>query len=147
MTYCQSIIQIFRIILVKCTYYPAELKIKGTTESNTSASFLDLLLSIGKDGQLLTFLYDKRDDFNFHIINFPFLRCNIPYSPAYDVFFSQLIRFARGCSPYECFILIAVRFSCKLLGQGCVRERLKSSLRKFYCRYGDLIKHYEVPLS
>ena len=35
----------------------------------------------------------------------------------------------------------------KLLGQGYVKERLRSSLRKFYGRYGDLIKQYEVPLS
>ena len=41
----------------------------------------------------------------------------------------------------------AVRLSNKLLGQGYVKERLKSSLRKFYGRYGDLIKQYEVPLS
>ena len=36
--------------------------------------------------------------------------------------------------------------SNKLLGQGYVKERLKSSLRKFYGRYGDLTKQYEVPL-
>ena len=47
--------------------YPAELEIKDTTESNTSASYLDLLLSIGKDGQLRTSLNDKSDNFNFHI--------------------------------------------------------------------------------
>ena len=58
--------------------YPAELEIKNTTESNTSASYLYLLLSIGKDGQLHTSIYDKRDDFNFHITNFPFLSNNIP---------------------------------------------------------------------
>ena len=40
-----------------------------------------------------------------------------------------------------------IRLSNKLLGQGYVKERLKSSLRKFYGRYGDLIKQYEVPLS
>ena len=91
--------------------------------------------------------YDKRDDFNFHITNFPFLSSNIPSSPAYGVFISQLIRYARACSSYECFILRAVRLSSKLLGQGYVMERLKSSLRKFYGRYGDLIKHYEVSLS
>ena len=45
------------------------------------------------------------------------------------------------------FILRAARLSSKLLGQGYVRERLKSSLRKFYDRYGDLIKHYAVPFS
>ena len=32
-----------------------------------------------------TYIYDKRDDFNFHITNFPFLRSNIPSSPAYGV--------------------------------------------------------------
>ena len=127
--------------------YPAELEIKDTTESNTSASYLDLLLSIESDGQLRTSLYDKRDYFNFHITNFPFLSSNIPSSPAYGVFISQLIRYARACSSYECFILRAARLSSKLLGQGYVMERLKSSLRKFYGRYGDLIKHYEVSLS
>ena len=35
----------------------------------------------------------------------------------------------------------------KILGQGYVMERLKSSLRKFCDRYGDLIKHYEVSLT
>ena len=127
--------------------YPAELEIKDTTESYTSASYLDLLLSIESDGQLRTSLYDKRDDFNFHITNFPFLSSNIPSSPAYGVFILQLIRYAKACSSYECFILRAARLSSKLLGQGYVMERLKSSLMKFYGRYGDFIKHYEVSLS
>ena len=127
--------------------YPPELEITDTTESNTSASYLDLLLSIGRDGQLHTSLYDKRDNFNFYITTFPFLSSNIPSSPAYGVFISQLIRYARACSSYECFILTALRLSNKLLGQGYVKERLRSSLRKFYGRYGDLIKQYEAPLS
>ena len=128
--------------------YPAELQIKDTTESNTSASYLDLLLSIESDGQLCTSLYVKRDDFNFHITNFPFLSSSIPSSPAHCVFISQLIRYARVCSSCECFILRAPRLSSiKLLGQVYVMERLKSSLRKFYGRYGDLIKDYEVSLS
>ena len=89
--------------------YPVELEIKDTTESTTSASYLDLLLSIGRDGQLHTSIYDKGDDFNFRITNFPFLSSNIPVSPAYGFFISQLIRYARACSLYECFILRATR--------------------------------------
>ena len=129
--------------------YPAELEIKDTTESTTSASYLDLLLSIGRDGQLHTSIYDKRDDFNFHITKFPFLSSNIPSSPAYGVFISQPIRYARACSSYECFILRARRLSSKLLvlKQGYLVERLKSSFRQFYGRYGDLIQQYEVSLS
>ena len=59
-----------------------------TTESITSASFLELLLSIGRNGQLHTSIYDKRDDYNFHMTNFPFLISNIPFSPAYGVLIS-----------------------------------------------------------
>ena len=44
--------------------YPTKLEIKDSTESITSASCLDLLLSIGRDGQFYTSIYDKRDDFN-----------------------------------------------------------------------------------
>ena len=127
--------------------YPAELEIKDTTDSTTSASYLDILLSIGRDGQLHTSIYDKRDDFNFHITNFPFLSSNIPSSPAYGVFISQLIRYARACSSYECFILRARRLSSKLLKHGYLVERLKSSFRKFYGRYGDLVEQYWVTLS
>ena len=122
--------------------YPAELEIKDTIESTTSASYLDLLLSIGRDGQLYTSIYDKRDDFNFHITNFSFLSSNIPSSPAYGVFISQLIPYTRAGSSYECFILRARRLSSKLLKQGYLVERLKSSFRKFYGRYGDLIRQY-----
>ena len=56
------------------------------------------------------------------------------------------IRYARVCSSYGYFILKATRLSNKLLEQGYVMERLKSSLRKCYGRYGDLIKQCEVPL-
>ena len=124
--------------------YPVELEIKGRTESNTSASYIDLPLPIGIGGQLHTSIYDKHDDLNFHITNFPFLISNIPSSPAYGVFISQLIQYhieyARASSSYGCFILRATRLSYKVLKQGFVRERLKSLLRKFYSRHGYLIK-------
>ena len=145
MTYCQSIAQILKIIWVRCI--PLSLRSKARRRATPLLPTWDLLLSIESDGQLRNSLYDKRDDFNFHITNFPFLSSNIPFSPAYGVFISQLIRYARACSSYECFILRAARLSSKLLGQGYVMERLKSSLRKFYGRYGDLIKHFAVSLS
>ena len=108
--------------------------------------FLPGFTSVDWEG-LHSSIYDKRDDFNFHITNFPFLSSIIPTSPAYGVFISQLIRYARACSSYGCFILRATRLLNKLLEQGYVKERLKSSLMKFYGRYRDLIKQYEVSLS
>ena len=62
---------------------------------------------------------------------------------AFFFFISQLIRYARACTSYECFILRARRLSSKLFKQGYLLERLKSSFRKFYGRYGDLIQPYE----
>ena len=115
--------------------YPAKFEIKATTESTTSASYLDLLLSIGSDGKLHTSSYDKRDDFNLHIKNCPFLNSYVPSSPAYGLFFSQFIRYTRVCSSYKSFILRARRLSSKLLKQGFLLGRLKSSFRKFYGRY------------
>ena len=59
--------------------------------------FLDLNLSI-KNGVVSSKIYDKRDDFNFEIVNFPFLDGDVPRSPSYGVYISQLIRFASVCS-------------------------------------------------
>ena len=43
-------------------------------------------------------IYDKQDDFNLEIVNFPFLDGDVPHSSSYGVYISQLIRFARVCS-------------------------------------------------
>ena len=63
---------------------PVELEIKDMTESNTSATYKDLLLSVGKDGVLQHIT--KHDDFDCNMTNSPFVSCNIPFLPAYDVF-------------------------------------------------------------
>ena len=61
--------------------------------SDTEATFLDLHLSIS-DGFVTTKIYDKRDDFDFDIVNFSFLDGDIPRSTSYGVYISQLIRFS-----------------------------------------------------
>ena len=53
--------------------YRIDLEIKDTTDTDRSASYLDLHLEIDSEGRLRTKLYDKRDDFNFPIVNFPFI--------------------------------------------------------------------------
>ena len=68
--------------------YPVNLLIKVKTESNTSAAYLELLLRIGRNGELHPSIYDKSNEFNLHITNVPFLSSNIQTSPAYDAFIS-----------------------------------------------------------
>ena len=101
--------------------YPPELEVKETTDKASSASFLDLYLEFDDSGQLSTNIYDKWDDFNCKIINFPNMCSNIPASPAYGVYISQLIRYARASGNYSDFLkrhfnlrnrLLSMRRSC-----------------------------------
>ena len=63
-------------------------------------------------------IYDKLDDFNFEIVNFSFLDGEIPRSPSYGVYISQLILFARVCSNVDDFNNRNLFLTGKLLKQG-----------------------------
>ena len=77
--------------------YPAELQLNKANSSATETPFLDFNLSIS-NGTVSTKIYDKRDDFDFDIVNFPFLYGDVPRCTSYGVYISQLIRFARASS-------------------------------------------------
>ena len=83
--------------------YLSELQLNKVNTSDTEAPFLDLHLSISND-IVFTKIYDKRDDFYFEIINFPFLDGDVPRSTYYGVYISQLSRFARASSHDADFI-------------------------------------------
>ena len=127
--------------------YPSELQIKETTDTARSASYLDIHLTIDDNGLLQSKIYDKRDDFNFPIVNFPFLSSNIPTAPAYGVYVSQLIRYARACSGYNDFLDRSRLLTEKLLRQGFENHRLQSYLRKFYGRHHELVDRYNISVS
>ena len=56
---------------------PTELQLNRANSSDTEATFLDLNLCIS-NGTVSTKIYDKRDDFDFDIVNFPFLDGDVP---------------------------------------------------------------------
>ena len=107
-------------------------------------SFLDLYLEFDDSGQLSTKIYDKRDDFNFKIINFPNMCSNIPASPVYGVYISQLIRYARASSNYSDFLKRHLHLRNRLLDQGYKKIRLIRFLKKFIFRYQDVVDIYSV---
>ena len=80
----------------------------------------------------------------FKIINFPNMRSNIPASPAYGVYISQLIRYARASSNYSDFLKLHLHLRNRLLDQGYKKIRLIRSLKKFIFRYQDLVEIYSV---
>jgi hypothetical protein len=104
--------------------YPPGLKVKETTDTASSASLLDLYLEFDDSGQISTKNYDKRYDFNFKIINFPNMCSNIPASPAYGVYISQWIRYARDSSNYSDFLKRHLHLRNRLLDQGYKKSRL-----------------------
>ena len=74
--------------------YPTKLQLNKANLSDTEALFLDLNFSI-TNGIVSSKIYDKRDGFNFDIVNFPFVDGVVPRSPSDGVYISQLISSAR----------------------------------------------------
>ena len=62
--------------------YPPELQLSKANTADTEAPFLDLHLSIS-NGFVSSKIYDKRDDFDFDIVNFPFLDGDVPRSTGF----------------------------------------------------------------
>ena len=84
--------------------YTIELEIKDITDTDRSASYIDLHLDIDNEGWLRKKLYDKRDDFNIPIVKSSFICSNISAAPAYGVYISQLIQYSRAGSSYKDFL-------------------------------------------
>ena len=102
-----------------------------------SMGMFDVNLEIVNERRLRTKRYEKRDDFNFLFV--------LPVASAYEVYISQLIQYSRACGSYQDFLDRWLLLTRKLLSQGFLLFKLKSSLRKFYGRHHDLGNRYEHP--
>ena len=80
-----------------------------------------------------TKIYDKRDDFDFDIVNFPFLDGEVPRSTTYGIYISQLVRFARVSSDVDDFNTSNKVLTAKLLNQGY--HKIRKAFSKFYRRH------------
>ena len=92
-----------------------------------------------------TKIYDKQDDFNFEIVNLPFLDGDIPRSPSYGVYISQLIRFTKVCSHVDDFNNKNYFLTSKLLKEGYQYHKL-CKIFKFYYQHSELIVKYNICL-
>ena len=107
---------------------------------------MDLNLCIS-NGTFSTKVYDKRDDFGFDIVNFPFLDGDVPRRTSYGVYISQLIRFARASSNLSDFNYRNKALTAKLLRQGYRYFKLRKTFSKFYRRHRALVEKYSVSLE
>ena len=135
--YLDNLLSIDNIYFVQMVdrIYPTEIQLNKSNSSDTDASVLDLNLCIS-NGTVSTKIYDKRDNFDFDMDNFPFLDGDVPRCTSYGVYISQLIRFARASSSLSDFNCRNKALTAKLLRQGY----------RYYRRHCALVEKYNVSL-
>ena len=133
--------------------YPQEMIINSTNISPRKCHYLDLSISIYR-GKFVVSLYDKRKDYTFDVISYPFLDGNIPSALSYGVFTAQLVRFANVNSTFKGFKSDVNGLILKLVCQGFNLAALRKKFLKFYdCKlnvwskygidiYDDIIKMF-----
>ena len=107
--------------------YPPQMILKNTNISRDKCTFLDLSISVYR-GKFLYRSYDKRNDFNFEVVNYPNLLGNIPSKQSYGVYVSQLVRYCDISCNYKYFVGDIKRMNNRFLVQGFEKKQL---FRKF----------------
>ena len=119
---------------------PTELQLNRANSSDTEAPCIS-------NGIVSTKIYDKRDDFDFDIVNFPFLDGDVPRRTSYGVYISQTIRFDRASSNLDDFNYRNKALTAKLLRQGYRYFKLRKAFSKYYRRHSALLEKYSVSLK
>ena len=119
--------------------YPTELQLNKANTSDREPSFLTINV-IGSDDH--TSVYDKRDDFGFPIVNFPWLSSYVHRLPSYGVYISQLVRFDRCCTSVSDFNSKNLQLTSKFLTHGYRYHKLRKTFGKFLRSYSDLLSKF-----
>ena len=96
------------------------------------------------DKRFVTKIYDKRDDFDFDIVNYPDLSGNIPRRQAYGVYTSQILRYAKVCSEREDYEKCLRTLTGKLIRKGFRKNELENTLSRCYHKYPWIVKKYKL---
>ena len=123
--------------------YPAALVLNKENADDQKGSFLDMAVNI-VDKRFVTKIYDKRDDFDFEIVNYPDLSGNIPRRQAYGVYTSQILRYAKVCSEREDYEKSLRTLTGKLIRKGFRKNELENTLSRCYHKYPWIVKKYKL---
>ena len=122
-----------------CDIYPREMIINKTNISVRKSNYLDLNISIYR-GKFYVKLYDKRNDYNFDVINYPFLDGNIPKGQSYGVFISQLVRLAHINSSFNNFVsdckVLVKKLTKQSFDVAALRKRFEIFVDKYFYIWG-----------
>ena len=131
--YCDDILNINNVYFdnMVSQLYPSKLQLNKTYTSDTEVAFLDLHWPISND-IVSPKIYDERDDFDFDVVNFPFLDEHVPRSTSYRVYISKLIGFATASCHFAYFNTRNKMLTQKLLKQGYRYHKLRKTFSKFF---------------
>ena len=121
--------------------YPREHQLNKANTSDKETFFLDLNIKV-VGSNIHTSVYDKRDDFGFPIVNFPWLSGDVPRLPSYGIYISQLVRFARCCTSVFDFHSKNFQITSKLLTKGYRYHKLRKTFGKFFRSYSELLSKF-----
>ena len=121
--------------------YPKELVLVPDDSDGLSTPFLDFQLEIMND-IISSSIYDKRDSFDYPIVNFPHVCGNIPGKSSYGVFIGEPVRYARGCMYVVDFQTRVIALSLKLKSQFFSRKGLAMAWSRFCNSHILLIQKY-----
>jgi hypothetical protein len=111
----------------------------------TCGSSLDISFTFDTNVKITTPFYDKLDDFNFNIPNFPHLCSNIPSSTVIYIFY--LIWCSRACSIYDQFLIQISILMNKLISRRFLQSCLQTTFRKSSGHYNNLFWQYNLSLA
>ena len=126
--------------------YPPEMELKSTNLAQNTCTYLDLRISIHQ-GKYNYRSYDKRNDFPFDVINYPYKNSNIPTNPAYGVFTSQLVRLGRINKTANYFQKDTVKLVKKFVNQGFDSMKLREKYLAYCTNYLSEWGRYGVDIS
>ena len=128
--------------------YPTELQLNRANSSDTEAPFFFFNFNLcTSNGTVSSKIYNKRDDFDFDIVNFPFLDGDVPRRTSYGVYVSQFIRFARASPNLNDFNYRNKALTANFLRQVYRYFKFRKAFSKFYRRHSTLLEKYSVGLK
>ena len=126
--------------------YPVELTLKKENTINSAVTFLDLDINI-VDGKFIHKLFDKRNDFHFPIVRFPYRESNLPSKMFYSTISAEVLRVCRATTMYSDFLSALSPFLQRMKRQGAKQIGVERSLRKMISRHQDQFRKFEVPVD
>ena len=124
-----------------CTFLDIDIHI--TNENDNIKNDNDIIYDNFNNNDIVTKLYDKRNDFPFEVNNFPVMSSNILFHRTHGIIISQLIRYSKVCMNYEDFLNVTNILIQKLKNQFFDIKILEDYFSNFYNKYYHLIQHYE----